>query len=386
MNIRTFDVYHSPCNTRKSDEVKKIAQIGIDATQRHIYGIVSKEKENTLAMELEQAFSKNVKDDTKDLDKAFGFAILRYATRDENFGEKDLDLLKDPNFVGKTDFQERYYEIVNTVLTTTIPAVTTTFLSRIAETRTIGWGNTAQFDVESNEIFQVSRSATGILFGANQRKYSKTVTVNPYETNITFDTDWYQIASGIFDFGKNFYRASAGYLNFFTAIAYEKFKALTATVPAAYKLSGWNDMEARKVLAAVQSANNNIPVSLFGTKVALGSVLPENDFLKMGVSDEWVSKGYIGSWAGYALVEAMQLMNPNTINEATTRDFLVDNTKLWVLPLNNRRPVKIVFEGTMFTAQKSAIDTVDKVEKASLNYRVGVEAVYDQIYGEITLI
>ena len=74
-----------------------------------------------------------------------------------------------------------------------------------------------------------------------------------------------------------------------------------------------------------------------------------------------------------------------TINEATTRDFLVNNDKIWILPLNGRRPIKIVFEGTMFTAQKSAMDTVDMVEKASLHYRVGVEAVYDQIYGQIEL-
>jgi len=386
MNIRTFDVYDAPCNKSKNDEVKKIAKIGVDATKKYIYNIVKNEKENSIAAEIEKNFEASIKDDSKDLDKAFAFAVLRYATRDENFGEDDLALLRDPNFVTRTDFQERYYEVVNTVLTTTIPAVTTTFLGRIAEIKSVPYGDTARFDIESNEIFQVSRSASGILFGANQRKYVKTVTVNPYDTNITFDTDWYQMASGIFEFGKNFYRASAGYSHFFTALAYKKFADLITNVPAAYKLSGWSDKTAREVISAVQSANNNVPVSLFGTKVALGNVVPENDFMKFGISEEWTLKGYIGSWCGYSLVEAMQLLNPTTINEATTRDFLVDNDKIWILPLNGRRPIKIVFEGTMFTAQKSAMDTVDMVEKASLHYRVGVEAVYDQIYGEIELV
>lgn len=385
MDIRTFDVNNS-VNSKKTDEVKRIAAIGVDATKKHIYGIVKNEQGNSITADIEKNFDSKVKDDENDLDKAFGFAVLRYATRNENFCEEDLAQLKDPNFVSRTDFQERYYEVINTVLSTTIPAVSTTFLGRIAEVKSIGFGDTAQFDIDSNEIFQVSRSATGVAFGANQRKYRKTVTVNPYDTNITFDTDWYQIASGVFDFGKNFYRASAGYAHFFTSLAYQKFNELTSTIPAAYKLSGWSDKDAREVLAAVQSANNNTPVSLFGTKVALGSVVPENDFMKFGVSEEWVLKGYVGTWAGYSLVEAMQLMNPLTINEATTRDFLINNDKIWVLPMNGKRPIKIVFEGGMFNLQKAATDTADMTERASLHYRVGVEAVYDQIYGEIELV
>lgn len=386
MNIRTFEVNDAPFNKTKSEEVRKIASIGVDATKKYIYGIVKNEKDNAITAEIEKNFEAVVKDESADLDKAFGYAVLRYATRDENFGEEDLHLLQDPSFVSKTDFQERYYDVINSVLTTVIPAVTTTFLGRIAEVRSVPFGDSARFDIESNEIFQVSRSATGNPYGANQRKYTKTVTVNPYDTNITFDTDWYQMSSGIFNFGKNFYRASAGYAHFFTALAYQKFKELINTVPAAYKLSGWGDKAAREVLAAVQSANNNVPVSLFGTKVALGSVVPESDFMKFGISEEWTVRGYIGAWAGYPLVEAMNLINPLTINEATNRDFLIDNSKIWILPMTGRKPVKIVFEGSMFNIHKSVVDTGDMTERASLHYRVGVEAIYDQIYGEIELV
>ena len=138
---------------------------------------------------------------------------------------------------------------------------------------------------------------------------------------------------------------------------------------------------------AVEGANGGAQASIIGTLPALREVLPTNDFLKMGVGEEWVKVGYVGEHAGSPVVKIDNLLNPVTVNTNTTAgtpSFMFYNNVLFILPFVGHKPVKTVFEGDLFNITRTAIETDDKTERASLTYRAGVDYVYDTVMALIT--
>jgi hypothetical protein len=158
-------------------------------------------------------------------------------------------------------------------------------------------------------------------------------------------------------------------------------------VPASYRFTGFTTENIDLCTMAVGGANGGARASIIGTLPALRQVIPDNDFLKMGVGEEWIKIGYVGMHAGTPLVKLENLINPATINSNTSAgapSFLFRNDVLFVMPFVGRRPVKTIFEGEMFSLNKSSIDTDDKTERASLTYKVGVDYIYDEIMGLVT--
>lgn len=366
---------------RNDAQLEKVVKMGVDLVEAYVAKNYEKQ------CEIAKADFKKVEDYSL-LNKAFETALFRYV-----FDNDSLELTKDTRKEFrrqnplKTFESEKYYAVVEAVLTTITPAVTSLFTGMYNEVRNIAYGDTAEFDIESNEIFQVNRSAEGIAFGGEQKKYRYTKTINPEPLNITFSTDWYRVAAGKEDFGYNFFRAAQGFANYFTVQAYNRLYAMAQQVPASYRYTGFTTENIDLAVMAVEGANGGTQASIIGTLPALREVLPSNDFLKMGIGEEWVKVGYVGEHAGTPVVKIDNLLNPITVNSNTTSgtpSFLFYNNVLFVLPFVGHKPVKTVFEGDLFNITRTAIETDDKTERASLTYRAGVDYVYDTIMALIS--
>lgn len=366
---------------RNDAQLEKVVKMGVDLVEAYVAKNYEKQ------CEIAKADFKKVEDYSL-LNKAFETALFRYV-----FNNEELELTKDTRKEFrrqnplKVSESEKYYAVVEAVLTTITPAVTSLFTGMYNEVRNIAYGDTAEFDIESNEIFQVNRSAEGIAFGGEQKKYRYTKTINPEPLNITFSTDWYRVAAGKEDFGYNFFRAAQGFANYFTVQAYNRLYAMAQQVPASYRYTGFTTENIDLAVMAVEGANGGTQASIIGTLPALREVLPSNDFLKMGIGEEWVKVGYVGEHAGTPVVKIDNLLNPITVNSNTTSgtpSFLFYNNVLFVLPFVGHKPVKTVFEGDLFNITRTAIETDDKTERASLTYRAGVDYVYDTIMALIS--
>lgn len=322
------------------------------------------------------------------LNKTFITSCFQYVYGDDTLTYSDVcSMLNTSGNPLHSNERDRYYDVITAVETVITPAVTSILTGKFNEVRNIAIGDTAEFEIESNEILLANKSAEGIGFNGEQHLYKDTKTINTYNLSIAFSTPWYQVASGKVDFGKLFYKASLGFANYFAVEAYNKLVEMAAQLPAYLKYTGFTTDNIDLATMAVTGANGGARASIIGTLPALRNVLPTNDFLKMGVGEEWVKMGYIGTHAGSPLVLLDNLINPATINSnatAGTPSFMFDTDELFILPFINRRPIKTVFEGQMFSINKSSVETADKTERAKLEYKVGIDYVFDQLFGYIT--
>lgn len=371
--------------TLKGEVFEQAVKSGIDLTNAYIAMNAS---ENGILAASGYAVEKMSKEDYSTLNAAHQAALFAYVYGVDKFefSAENLRRFRSPSRMNTSE-RDRYYEVISAVETVVTPAVASDFTGKWAEIRNIAWGDTAEFTIDSNEILIAKKSAEGVVAGTNQRVFRDTITINPEPLNIRFDTDWYEIAAGKADFGKMYFRASQGFVNYITLSAYNELVSLATQIPASYRYVGLTTNNIDLATMAVSGANNGQRATILGTLPAVRKVLPTNDFLKFGISEEWVKMGYVGTHAGTPVVKIDNLINPTTINSNTTAgtpSFLFKNDVLFVLPFVDRKPVKIVFEGDLFNAYKNAIQTGDKTESASLTYRIGIKYVYDQIIGVVS--
>lgn len=336
-------------------------------------------------------YGKNFEVDTKhkyeDLNTAFQIALFRYVYQDDNFDEKCFSKLRTNSHKLKTAQRERYYEIITAVQSTITPAITIAFTSTFNDVHNIAWGDTAEYLVESNEILIPQKSAEGVRFQTEQHLHNDAYTVQTENLYIGFSTDWYKIATGKADFGAMFFKAAQGFASYFALVAYNQLEAFAAQVPASYRGTGFTDNVIDDIVSAVEGANGGARASLVGCLKPLREIVPNNDFFKMAMGEEWFKAGYIGVRAGNPVVKIDNLINPETMNSNTSAgqpDFLLSNDKIFVMPMVGKKPIKTVFEGSMYDVNLSSIETSDKAERATMTYKAGIQYIPEMHMGLIT--
>lgn len=368
---------------KKREGLDVPVRLGIDLTEAYMQKQHSKELD-VAGVKFELSEQQN---NYKAFNEAFQVALFRYVFNSDKLEFADLKQMLTGNKPLNTNERERYYEVITSVETVVVPAVTSAMTGMYNEVRNIALGDTAEFDVESNEILIANVSAEGVPFGGEQHLYRDTKVITTKNLNISFSTPWYQVATGKADFGQLFYKASLGFANYFAVEAYNQLVTMAASLPAYCRYTGFTTENIDLATMATSGANGGAKSSIIGTLPALREILPTNDFLKQGIGEEWVKVGYIGTHAGSPVVLLDNLINPTTINSnssAGTPSFMFATDELFVLPFINRRPVKTVFEGDVFTVNESSIQTADKTERATINYKVGIGFVLDQLFGYIT--
>lgn len=113
-----------------------------------------------------------------------------------------LDTLKNPMVVNDPQFRATFNAVIAQIMTPVAPAVVSATYMEVAEIQQVGFGETGRFIINPNETFLVQDLAEGVQFGGLQRLYKNEVVVNPQPKQIRYDMPWYQVAAGIFDFGK----------------------------------------------------------------------------------------------------------------------------------------------------------------------------------------
>jgi len=337
---------------------------------------------NTVLPEMRLEYA-NVKVDNYEKDNAdFMEAFAKYCVSGSGFEWTDISMVREPS-VRNRGFMDRFYGIMSSIITPVAPAVVSTVIMNLAETRDIALGETAHFRVESNELFQVNEMADGISTGAVQRLYAEEFTVNPSWKEISVDVDWLFMATGKMDFGAWAYKIGLSFAAYLNKLVYKGLVDGIATMPAAYKAAGYSDSNFVNLAQRVKAANANAKVYCYGTLAALGGVLPSNDYLKMQLGEEWFKNGYVGVHKAVPMMEIDQTIVPGTVN--TTGAFGIDDNYLWFFALGGYKPIKLVFEGQAVALASDATQNVDMTQRFCVKRKIGSKLIVGSRYATLTL-
>ena len=317
--------------------------------------------------------------------KDLNAAITKYCFTKTRYENDETATLKNPQVnhdpIVRSNFDAVIAEIINAVA----PAVASAdYAEFFADVQQVGWGETARFIIHSNDLFKVNEIAEGVGRGTLQPIYDDEITVNTGKVEVATSIDFYQVASGVFDWGV--LGAKLGK----SIAAYVFLKIVAAMTSAAsqlggYTASGFSDANWINLEQLVSAANGgNVAVYGIGTLKALNAVIPSTVGLQYGLGKEIVDKGHLDKYLGAKLIPIDQVLVPGTINSATPKFAIPDNI-IYVIAAAKDKPAKVVYEGDQIVVEHSEKETTDRKYTISIQMRIGTAAIVGSKFGILTL-
>ena len=308
---------------------------------------------------------------------------------DEALRSKFFELLGTENVTKKMLKRNSNRELVFEVLTEVITenflksVEEDEFFTQFVEYKNIELGDTNEFYIEDDGILTVSEHSGNHWNIRRQKLEGGTkfnVATKAYSIGVY--ADFYAFLTGRVSFERLIAKtAQALRLKFYEEIA-ASFASGATQLPAQFQATGvYSEVDLIELYDHVQASSGSNPI-IIGTKTALSKITS-------GLAVEWYSNemknernstGRIGTYLGMTLVELP------VVHKAGTFDFAYDNNQVLVLPTNNDKFIKFVYEGDEEIKQ-----TENQRENNDMSYeylyftRFGTTVVFSSLFGVYNL-
>lgn len=318
--------------------------------------------------------------------KTLNTSIMKYCLEGTRFASKYeenvLEAAKNPAVHKDIQFKQNFNCILAEFMNVVIPTCASTkYTDLFAEVVQIGFGDTARFTVSSNELFKVNEIAEGINRGALQHVYNDEFTVNCIPVEIATSCNWYQIAAGVYNWADLGIRAAKSFESYIFLKVVAAMVSATADLGSGYQAIGMSSINWDNLAQRVRAANGTDAVYAVGTISALGKVLPENNYLQIGLGEDWAKDGKLASYHTVPLIAYSNALKPMTIN--TTADLALSEDDIYMVAADAYKPVKVVFEGNDVVIEEEPTKTPDRTYGFKVEMRLGISAIVGSVFGKL---
>lgn len=293
--------------------------------------------------------------------------------------------ISDEMMVNNPTFKWASFAIVSSLIDMIMPDVLNRTIGMYTESRYIGYGDSAAFTVESNDLFYVSKAGRDQRTVEMQKEFASQVTVLPENRAITVHANLYRTLCGL-DSIANFVRKAI--ISFEVHIANEVYQLFDnamselPTTPAggALHVTGWDVEDAIRLAQTVTAFNGGAPAVFVGTKLALRHILPADANYRYMLDSEYVKLGYIRNFMGFDVIALDQIANwenPYSLG--------LNDNQIYVISPTTGKPIKLVYEGASRTNTVPFYDSADLREAVTINQSYGIGIATAATSGLITL-
>lgn len=297
----------------------------------------------------------------KETNDKFQSAHLLYAAKQADamigrVGPKDFEDFKrhGQNYIKNDMFLKVLMGIYQDILTPILPRVYSEAVGIFADTYEVGFGETQQISIGSNDIVLFSDSAWGASRSVpRNRFYSKEYTLNPQPKTAQINAKWTQLVGNNVDFGQFFaniaagmYAKTMGMWNTAMTAAISDTSLVPSNLSVTFDTQNWVKLANR--LSAVNSTSIS-NIMAIGSYPALAQVLPQDVTGSTNVNmdaaiatllgADYVRAGYLGEYMAIRLMPLQDVIIPGTQN--TTVSTMLSDSTIYMMAGNGRRPMAI---------------------------------------------
>jgi len=295
---------------------------------------------------------------------------------------------------GKVDYKSlsnpvtRYavFNLITETIDTIIPRTLEGQFDQFVETRNLGWGDQAVFEVSDPSLYKVATIANGTTNIRAQRLDKGSLIVPTKMKFVKIYEEFYRFASGRIDWVDMVNRIAASFALQIKTDIYAGIYSSYSTLNATYGATGTFSVPAFNTMVAhVSGAANTSEVACFGTKLALAKVTPSQGFtaypglMTQDMMTQVNKQGYIGNLQGTPLIELQNAHVPGTDN------FVIDDSFILIVPMNSEKIVKLVFEGEAIMTDNAFDQNSDLSLEKGFGKMVGLGILSASKYGFLKL-
>lgn len=271
--------------------------------------------------------------------------------------------------------------IVDTLIDMILPETLLQSVGLIADIRFVEWGDSANFELENNALFNVSQAGYRQKNAIFQKLENTTATIAPIAHEVSVILSLFEVLTGRQSIAKYIMKATKSIESQMLYEAYTAFTtAVTAgSVPSALKITNYAEKDAISLAEKVTAWNQGKKAVYVGTPVALKSLLPSNSNYRYTLNDEFVKLGYIPQFNTYDVVPMEQIAD----YASTTYGLKLDDTKIFVVSPASDKVVKIVVGGTLSNTS-GTFENANLAQTGSIMKAYSVATITNSIAGYIS--
>jgi hypothetical protein len=324
-------------------------------------------------------------DYTTEIERDGKMVKISFAEKEAQMNEMlKKEILRHANLGAMTDFPLATYStnptlmwasfaVVGSLIDAVLPDSLIDTLGMIADVRVGGWGDNFSFDVESRDLFYVTKVGHGKRDSQIQSQGKGQVTMTPEPHQITVGVSLYKVLAGkesLASYVTKVIRTieSQMALDVYTSFA-ASMSALDNAGDDALRVAGYSQVDLMTLCSKVSSWNNSKAI-VAGTPVALLNVVPNDANYRYDLTgSDYVKLGYVRTAFGYDLFPFRQFADWRT-------PFLqlIADDRLWIVSPGADKLVKLCIEGSTMSYTSGNMDNPNLIQTSTLtkNWVAGV--------------
>lgn len=276
------------------------------------------------------------------------------------------------------------FAVVSAMIDMIIPESIIETIGLYTDVRTIGWGDSAAFDVEPRDLFVVSKAGKSQRQAEIKKQFRGQVTIIPEMREITVGVNLYKVLAGMESLATFTAKAVRSLETAMTVDAYNAFATAMAALPntatTGLRVAGYTQAALVSMLQRVTAWNGGAKALVVGTQLALVNVLPDDANYRYTLNDEYVKLGYIKTAFGY---DVMAL--PQVVDISTPWGTVLADDRIWVVSPSSQKLLKLVLEGSTLSNTNQPYDHANLTQNTTLFKSWGVGVSTNAVAGTITL-
>jgi len=273
-------------------------------------------------------------------------------------------------------------QIIDSVLPDTVQKGNSAF----ASIQSVGWGETAIFDIRSRDLFAVTKAANfGKKQSNRQTQFTGQKFLTPEMRQVTVSLNLWRVLTGKDSLANFIAKALLSVetemsRDIYTAMA-TAMAALSTTASTGLRVVGWDQDDFIGLADKVSSWSGGAEPIAIGTKIALNKIFPNDANFRYDLESEYVKLGYLRQISGIRTYELPQIADFATGPFAT----FLNNDRIWIIAPGTDKPVKCVIGGTLMSNMDDTFTNADMSQSSSMFKAWSVGVVTSSVAAEITV-
>ena len=252
-----------------------------------------------------------------------------------------------------------------------------------SDVRTIGWGDSAAFDVKPRDIFVVSKAGKSKRTTELHKQFNGQITVMTEPRQLSVFVSLMKVLAGkesLADLVAKMVRS------FETALSYDIYSAFSTAMSSlvtganGLRVTGYTQTDFVRLAQTVAAWNGGAKPIAIGTQLALANILPANANYRYEIDSDFVKVGYVRNFQGTDI-----MVLPQIADWTTPFGLKLDDTKIWLVTPSAQKIVKVVLEGSTLAYTSDVYEHANLVQTSTMIKNWGTAIATNAVAAEIDM-
>jgi hypothetical protein len=253
-----------------------------------------------------------------------------------------------------------------------------------SDVRTIGWGDSAAFDVKPRDLFVVSKGGTSKRTTELHKQFMGQITVIPEPRQMTVFVSLMKVLAGKESLADMVIKMVRSFETQLSYDIYDAFAAamgaVTNTASTGLRVAGYTQAEFVRLSQTVAAWNGGAKPVAIGTQRALAKILPLDANYRYEIDSDFVKVGYLRNFQGTDI-----MVLPQIADWTTPFALKLSDSKIWVVSPSAQKIVKLVLAGSALSYTSDVYANANLVQTSTIIKSWGTAIATNAVAAEITL-